>query len=347
MTFYQHKFKGFTLLEMMLVLGIMGGIIVLGINYSTRQVAQERRDKTAMQIQQILNAGLAYYTTNGRWPVPGGTCNFASNATNNATAPASLATLTASGYLPSSISNNAFSYPYRVACDSVTGGVFYVITQFDSKANALITGGEVPVAYLSDQYGNPSNTGLYVTSQVTTPGQDLNNARSVNFVGIYHHGACVPVPACPGYDAATAACATGTNCMTPQIMVAPASVSGVSTTNKVDAYPITSFTAYAIGPGTASGLMSCPAVVPPDTTPSSRVTPCSWGASGIPNGSQASPSGLYWRICLQVVTGQGVVSSTNTGSGGSAWGQFATMVVMTRCTPPKEPFGSDFTVFTQ
>jgi hypothetical protein len=135
--------------------------------------------------------------------------------------------------------------------------------------------------------------------------------------------------------------------MVPQIMVSPASVSGVSDPNSTNAYPITSFTAYAIGPDTAANVMGCPAVVPPATTPSSTVTPCTWGNNGIPNGTQTSPSGLYWRVCLQVVTGKGVVSTTNTATGTAAWGQYASMVVMTRCTPPNEPFGSDFTVFTQ
>lgn len=347
MTIYRQK--GFTLLEVMLVLGIVGGIMVLAINYGTRQVAQQRLDKTALQMQQILNAALAYYTAYGSWPVPGGTCTFASNSTSNSTTPSDLSTLRTAGYLPSSVSNNAFGFPYNVACDNVTGGVFYVITSLNSAANALIVAGEMPISYLSDQYGNQSASGLYVTAQVTTPGQNLNNARSVNFAGVYHHGACVPVPVCPGYNAAASppACTSGTNCLQPQIMVAPASVSGVSDSNATNAYPITSFTAYALGPKTASTLNGCPSVVPPATTPSSPVTPCTWGTNGIPNGSQSSPTGLYWRVCLQVVTGKGIVSSTNTGSGAAAWGQYVSMIAITRCTPPREPFGSDFTVFTQ
>ncbi len=334
------KQKGFTLLETLLVLAILGGVMVLALNYGTRQAAEQRRDKTALQMQQILNAGLAYYTAYGTWPVPSGTCHFSSNSSSNATIPSNLTTLTTAGYLPTAVSNNTFGYSYKVACDNVTGGVFYVITQFNNQANALIIAGELPVAYLSDKYGNANNNGLYVTAQVTTPGQNLNNARSVNFAGVYHHGACVPVPTCPGYNAATASCNTGTNCMLPQIMVAPASVSGLNDSNSANVYPITSFTAYALGPAAASNVLGCPA-------PTSVATPCTWGASGIPNGSQASPTGLYWRVCLQVSTEKGNVSTLNTGTGSSAWGQYVSMVVMTRCTPPSEPFGSDFTIYTR
>ena len=341
------KQKGFTLIETLMVIAILGGMMVLALNYGTRQVTQQRRDKTALQMQQILNASLAYYTAYGTWPVPGGKCNFSSKSTNNSTAPSPLTTLTDAGFFPSAISTNAFGFPYGVACDSVTGGVFYVITQLDTKANALVIAGELPVSYLSDKYGNPDDDDLYVTSQVTTPGQNLNNARSVNFAGVYHHGACVPVPACPGYDvkantSGPGACYSGTNCMVPQIMVAPASVSGLQDAyggafTPTNTYPITSFTAYALGPKTYKTVPACPADNPSKTG-------CDWGPDGIPIGSKASPVGLYWRVCLQVATEKGIISNLPNNE---EWGKYVSMIAMTRCTPPSEPFGSDFTVYSR
>ncbi len=324
-----HKRMGFTLLEMLLVLAIMGGALTLALNYGTRQAAQQRRDKIALQMQQILNAGLAYYTDFGTWPVSA--CNFLSTGTNSSSPFTNLssATLISTGYLPASVGTNAFGYTYKVACDSVTGSVFYVSTQLNNKTNALIVAGELPVGYLSDANGNASTTSTYVTAQVTTPGQNLNNARSLNFAGVYRNGGCVPVPACPGYNLSTLACNSGTNCMQPQIMVAAASVNGVSDSNSTNVYPITGFTAYA------SSI---------STTP----TPCLSGqptSCTTPGGS--SPTTYYWRVCLQVVTGKGVVSSTNTGTGANAWGEYTALVAMTRCAPPSEPTGSDFTVYTR
>ncbi len=322
---------GFTLLETMLVLAIIGGILVMAINYGTRQMAQQRRDKTALQMQQILTAGLAYYTSYGSWP--GGACAYASSSTSNGTAWGNLSSLTTTGYLPSTLSVNSYGYGFSITCDSITNNVFYVVTRINNTANALVVAGELPVAYLSDQYGNPSSTGPYITAQVTTPGQNLNNARSVNFSGIYHNGACVPVPSCPGYNPVTNACTSGgTNCMTPQIMVTPVSASGVNDNGSTSIYPIASFTAYAYGPS------ATPKDCPTGTVP----TACSFGTTGIP-----TTSGVYWRVCLQVITSKGTVATTNTGTGASAWGQYATLMVITRCTPPNEPYGSDFTVFTQ
>jgi prepilin-type N-terminal cleavage/methylation domain-containing protein len=323
------KMKGFTLLETMLVLAIMGGMLVLAINYGSRQLAQQKRDKTAIQVQQILNASLAYYISYGTWP--GGACAFASNSTSNSTAWSGLSSLTSAGYLPTGLSLNSYGYAFSMTCDSVTQNVFYVVTRLSNRANALVIAGELPVAYLSDQYGNPNSAGTYVTAQVTTPGQNLNNARSVNFSGVYHHGGCVPVPNCPGYNPVTNSCISGTNCMTPQIMVAPVSASGVSDTNSNNVYPITSFTAYAYGPSSS----------PMDCQTGTVATACSLGGTGIPN-----VSGVYWRVCLQVVPAKGVVATTNTGSGASAWGQYGSLMVVTRCTPPNEPYGSDFSVFT-
>src|SRR3990167_4197367 len=59
---------GFTLLEMLLVLVIVAALLVIGMNYMQQKATAMRIDRTALQMQQILNAGLAYYVSNGKWP---------------------------------------------------------------------------------------------------------------------------------------------------------------------------------------------------------------------------------------------------------------------------------------
>ena len=102
------------------------------------KLRQQRRDKAAMQMQQILTAALAYYTSYGAWP--GGACGFSSTAilagTNTSGTSTNLASLISAGYLPSSAANNTYAYPYAIACDSVTNNVFYLIAQVTSRANA-------------------------------------------------------------------------------------------------------------------------------------------------------------------------------------------------------------------
>lgn len=322
------KTRGVTLFEILLVLTIASTILAVAIRWGSREMAQERLNRVAFQMQQILAAGFAYYTSYNTWP--GGACLYASNSTTNATAWNNLSSLTSTGFLSSTMSNNSYGNSYTITCDSITNSVFYVNTKLSSHAAALSVAGAVPVAYVSDAFGNPSATNVYVTAQITAPRQGLNNARASNFSGIYHHGACVPVPVCPGYNMSTSACQSGTNCMVPQIFVAPVSVNGVSNTGSTAVFPISSFTAYASGP---------PAAQPLDCE-TGLATACSLGGGTAPNYS----SPLYWRVCLQVIAGNGVVSTTNTGP--PVWGQYASMMAVTRCTPPNEPYGSDLTVFT-
>jgi len=335
----------------MLVIAIIGSLMVMAINYGTQQSIQLRINKTVAQMQQGLTAGLAYYTTHGAWPTA--TCKFSSTSTTNSTAWSDLSTLTSAGFLPSYMSGttaNAYGQKFWMTCDKVTNNVFYINTNVSSHTLALAISGALPTAYTSDNFGNPLTTGTYVTAQVVTPAQNLNNARSVNFGGVYHHGACVPVPICPGYDVTTQGCkGGGTNCMTPQIMVTPVSVSGAMNMqygntpaggNVFSLYPITSFTAYA------TNL----AIQPNDCDTNSTATTCTLGAAGVaPN--YTNP--LYWRVCLQVRTqnGNGTVNTApnNTDAANPptwSWAQTASLMVITRCAPPSEPSGSDFTVFT-
>lgn len=342
---------GFTLLEMILVLAIMASILGLITNYGSQRMNQFRRDRTAAQMQQILNAGLAYYVSNGTWPVVCGT-------------PATLSgssTLQTSGYLPAvNITSPYSAGAYTIDCSSTTG-LFKVSTVVSRQSEAQIMSGQLPMVTTAIYNSGPQYT---VTAQVNIPGQNLNNARSVNFGSLYHHGACVPAPSCPAG-------------MSPQIIVVPGAIAGVAgpptasdgtTTNctstvysstgsivtsgsnacrKIKYYPIDSFAAYATGPSaatSAAGPTSCDGLASPpcyQTITSGANNP----ANKITDGNK------YWRVCLSVYTESGAVSiaeepqqeNDNTMYWTHALGYvFAT----TRCTPTAgEPSGSDFNAF--
>lgn len=297
-----QKEQGFTLLEMMLVLVVISSMVIMATNYGVRRTSQLLMDKMAMQMQQILNASLAYYTAYGAWPIT--TCNSALPVTP----------LVAAGYLPVGFLNDPYGSPYelKLPCSASlsTGSVLMVGGGTSSAVTARVIAGLLPMG---------STAGAYVSSQITIPGQNLNNARSVNFAGVYKHGGCVPVPSCP----------TG---MVPQIIPVPVSVNGVNYSNSDAVYPIASFSAYYMG-----GPVGSTAPDPCDTAAGSDTT-CDL-ASPSPG---AAP--LYWRVCMRIITQVGDISVTNTGIGsganGNAWGKYATMMVMTRCMPD-EPYGSD------
>lgn len=303
---------GYSLIELLLVLVVVSMILFISLNYSVKKAEQDRIDRTVTQMQQILNAALAYYVANNAWPT-------------------SLAVLTPT-YLPATLNSPWGGVAYSVAN---TNNMFYVyvpvVTTTAGRATAIANSiaGLLPLSYTSTSATAPpavaacgaASLTCRVVAAVNVPGQNLSMAGSVNYAGLYHHGGCVPKIACP-------ADATGTP-MVPQIMVVPVSVSGVNDAGSSNVYPISSFTAYAmdnnsLSPPACSGgtFIACPVAAP-----NTGVT-------------------QYWRVCLQVVTESGNVASTNTGTGASAWGQYVTLLALTRCASTTEPDGGGFSVFT-
>lgn len=317
--------KGFTLIELLLVMVIVSSFIYMGTNYLQDRTQQMRIDKTVLQMQQVLNAGLSYYVANGSWPT--------------------MAQLqSGSAYIPATFRSPWAGASYTV---SSTTQLFKVTIPLPAMKNqaavSVIIAGRLPLSSMTAQCSTASTAGCTVTASVNIPGQNLNNATAVNFAGLYHHGACVPVPKCP-VDA------NGVT-MTPQIFVVPVSISGVNDTDSTNVYPISSFTAYALGSGTP------PSGNPPncntaDPTPPTRInTPNETCMSLNNNGYwEIGSASAYWRVCLQVITSKGDVSATNQGtsdfwSSSDYWGKYATLAAFTRCAISNEPSGSALVVY--
>lgn len=339
--------KGFTLLEMLLVLVIAATIMGMLISYTTQTSEQNQRNKEVVQIQQILNAALAYYIQNGTWP---GTASWVNLDSSHA--------LISGNFLPKSTSASglwlgAYLQPYQTGYDAATGN-FYVInsiptTSAAASANATIIAGQIPLGVTAITNGNPpvtpakcptSGGSCYVVGRVAPPGQSLATARSVNFGNVYHHGACVPAPVCPD-----------TTHFVPEILVAATQVSGNNVASTPTAtYPITSFFAYAYGglsvplTTTPSSSPAAPNLVADCETPNTA-TPCVASCTDATNPATCTaidPTRQYWRVCLLVQTTNGQVNSTSN----TAWAQYSYILAITRCAPVNENSGSNFTVWT-
>lgn len=318
----RYIMKGFTLVEMLLVIVIVSAIIYMSIGYMQQKSRQMSIDKASLQMQQILNAGLAYYVSNGSWP---GGLN-----TN-----AGFSCLQGTGAVPCNVQylTTTFTSPFGVPYGTWVGNgsLFYATLQlaYGTATSGIATtiAGRLPMAYVvvdntqppgPTNTCGPSNTTCWIFAAVNIPGQNLNNATAVNFAGLYHHGGCIPVPQCPVDKSGTT--------MTPEVIVVPVSVSGVNDpSNNANVYPLSSFTAYASNPGLNPGEDPSPCL-------SGTAAPC----------AAAKPSASYWRACLQVVTERGDVQVTRS----DAWGNAVTLAAFTRCAITNEPSGSDFTVFT-
>jgi len=325
------KQKGVTLFEMLLVLIIITSIILMMTNYSTTKLDESKRDRAVAQMEQILNAGLAYYINYSKWPD-------------------SIEELQDNNYLSKKGDLlNPFASPYYVSHDTNNKSTFQVCTSFANSSNgpieASIVAGRLPLAYTnnnappmdpapecpadestcSDPDACDNTT---VVSSVTIPGQNLNNARSINFAGIYRHGACVPTPICP-------------DGMEPTIFVAPLSVSGQAYWNKTpptglspeSVFPIESFTAYSVGFKPIQELDGCGGA----TTPG-----CYFDTDTEINDDLQSDSEdkTYWRVCAEVITEEGPVSFEDDPGKESP----AILMAVTRCVPKDEPTGSGFCI---
>jgi hypothetical protein len=245
-------------------------------------------------------------------------------------------------FLPSGTIKNPWGQTFSVGANTTgtsPGSEFSVCTTIigqQAYSAATVIAGRLPMASAIDgtvSCPTASTTACTagsstctVVSSVNIPGQNLNNARSINFAGLYHNSACVPAPVCPSN-------------MIPSIMAVPVSVSGMNDGIST-VYPISSFTAYVRGadangnPGQfpascsdASSYPACYADMPPPPTPYTGL-----------------PTGKYWRVCLRIITEKGLLTYSSTTKDAGI------VLVLTRCSPANEyttpsVYGSKFTVF--
>ncbi len=285
--FFVKKSDGFTLIEMMLVAVIIGMFFVMMMGYYRERTRAAMVDRASQQMQQILNAGLSYYISHGDWPA-------AITDLQNPAAP----------YIPVGASiNSPWGTPYSAGpvppVPPSTNSILFSVTLtlpaalVHRSVIGKIIAGKLPYGVSTD------GVNTTVTATVNLPGQNVNNATAVNFSGIFHHGACIPVPACPPT-------AANGRPMVPEVFVAPISVSGTAEANSNKVYPISSMTAYTTNPAT---------------------TPVACTATGAANACQGqSATGLFWRACLRIITSRGEVQLD------AVTAEYAQVQATTRCS---------------
>lgn len=85
--------RGFTLFEIMLVIAVMAVMAMAGVQYMQAKARTAKVDRAALQMQQWLQAGMAYYVDHQEWP-------------------ASEEVLIAGGYLPGNLTTNPWGGAY-------------------------------------------------------------------------------------------------------------------------------------------------------------------------------------------------------------------------------------------
>lgn len=334
--------RGFTLIEMLLVLVIISAIIMTGMNYFQQRTLQNKVDKTSLEMQQILTAAMTFYAAKGVWPNPGAASTAIIDCLTGDDSVFGAAPVTCDLPLLPNVPLSPWLQaaggltPYNVfaaappLAPNVSPAFFVSLplaaatTQNHSDVYARMIAVKMPLGYVSgDLVGTPPNPATPCTagndcvavSSVMPPGQSLKNAGNVNFAGTYHHGGCVPVPECPNAPDGTP--------LVPEVFLVPTSITGyfdapVGGVSK--SYPITSFTAYVRG-----------------STPLNATPP---DCDVVATAPQACPAGgNYWRACVDIQTQQGAPQNA------SAWSNQVYVTAFTRCKPRAEREGGGIGIF--
>ena len=145
----KNKNSGFTLIELIFVVAIIGFIITLGLSYMAK-LAERTKEKTAsLQIQQILQAAMTYYVNNKAWPSNGRTTNAGVFA----------------NYIPaiSRLKTNPWGVNDYWWTVQTSGGKLFTVSTTVPDSNTA--------ARIASSLPNATNSGTTVNSQITIPGQ--------------------------------------------------------------------------------------------------------------------------------------------------------------------------------
>lgn len=308
--------KGFTLLEMLLVILVMTAIAFFAIRMQEQKMKEIRVNHAAAQINQIFAAATSYYIDNGDWPYKNKSTPQDQDEADNITL------LTDDHYLPKSwLADGAdtlmspFGSPYVLGPQGSKGAVdskqamYSVSLDNLTQMQATALKAKLPMSYIKQ--ADDGKDKYKLTAFVSIPSYDYNHAADLSDVGVYHPGDCIPKPtyACPrGMKAATF------------VTVEQAYGFGQGTNQQSGTvYPITGISAYA-----QSGDLLCPDMPT--------------GGSYVGNDQQSHqinpPCGDDEdRVCIRLTTTNGAVDFSKFTKSYAQTIGVTYLLAMTKCVP--------------
>lgn len=171
------KNNGFTLIEMIFVVAIIGVIIVLGMSYTSKLNERSKENMASLQIQQILQAAMTYYIQKDQWPSQGDSGSSNADADFNKNyLPARKALETN----PWAIKMPTYGAGYAWSYTDQRNGIFKVQTKTPSKNIAKRVVALLPNAYTDDSSGG-SGDDTIVDVEIAVPGMaDVNEGYIIN-----------------------------------------------------------------------------------------------------------------------------------------------------------------------
>ena len=134
--------RGFTIIELMVVVAIIGILVGLLSSGVSRSMAKARRTQEAAQIGALKSAFWAYRQEYGRWPCPypeGGQSTVVYQFTKPIFTMMSPVNRVDNPHQIHFLNFNDLSWdPYGNACSPVTGGLYWVSFDYGARDDVLI-----------------------------------------------------------------------------------------------------------------------------------------------------------------------------------------------------------------
>lgn len=153
----------YTLIEMMLVIALVAVLATLGISAYQKTTEQSKIDKSALQIQQLLQAGMAYYVDYGCWPAFDPNNNLCKQ-----TPPPDF-----NPFIPIAGKTSPWGSPYNWGNVDDYGRLFFVSTFAPDQLTANRLAAKLPNAYVQPS-GNPQYPYM-ILAEVGVPGSANTN----------------------------------------------------------------------------------------------------------------------------------------------------------------------------
>jgi len=154
-------FSGFTLIELLFIIAIIGVIAAASMSIVKQRAQETKVEKTALQIQQFVQAGIAYYMDNSCWPVKGGTPTGCA-----VTKPPSF-----DGYIPVNGSTDKTTNPFGKQYSWGTlNNMFWIKTDATTVPIAKRIAGMLPQTVTQGSPPDCSISGSCVYTQTDVPG---------------------------------------------------------------------------------------------------------------------------------------------------------------------------------
>lgn len=164
----KSKSIGFTLIELIFVVAIIGVVITLGISYTSKLSERTKEKAAALQIQQILQAGMSYYVDYGKWPNVGNSGNKDDFYKHYISTSTTTTSLDINPWYSIQTSSEGYYYWEFTDTADQSKGMFKVTTAVPDKDIADRVISLLPNAY----YDNPN-----IVAEVAIPGQALDVSR--------------------------------------------------------------------------------------------------------------------------------------------------------------------------